>query len=261
MKDFNYDLVCVGGGLNGVSLAVDNAKNGKKVLIIEKNEFLGGSAVAGFKIKDADTSTVFFKEFETKMNERKGLLKTASNSYTVNPELVKFVLLDMCKEYNVDLLLHSVVCDLKKKNGTIESITVFGKGSRVEVKAKTFADTTGTGELAVMAGVECEDCGKYEADYSFTVCNYTASEVKPEFHGAVIEPSAEGGRLLVTLEKETFDSLTPETIPEVLYKFSCKALDFLATARKELKGFENCKISAAPPMLNVKSSKKFRKTE
>ena len=39
----NYDLVIVGGGTAGISCAWNAGKLGLKVLLIERNSFLGGS--------------------------------------------------------------------------------------------------------------------------------------------------------------------------------------------------------------------------
>ena len=38
-----YDLIIAGGGTAGCATAISAAKEGLKVLIIEKNSFLGGS--------------------------------------------------------------------------------------------------------------------------------------------------------------------------------------------------------------------------
>ena len=42
-----YDLIVVGGGVAGVSAALSSAREGLKVLLIEKNALLGGLATIG----------------------------------------------------------------------------------------------------------------------------------------------------------------------------------------------------------------------
>ena len=45
-----YDVIVVGGGVAGVSAALSAARNGAKVLLIEKTTVLGGLATAGLVI-------------------------------------------------------------------------------------------------------------------------------------------------------------------------------------------------------------------
>ena len=51
-----YDLVIAGGGTAGVSCAWNAAKLGLKVLLIEKNSFLGGSITSSLVIPAMKTS-------------------------------------------------------------------------------------------------------------------------------------------------------------------------------------------------------------
>ncbi len=39
-----WDLIVAGGGTSGVAAGISAARNGCKVLIVEKNSFLGGTA-------------------------------------------------------------------------------------------------------------------------------------------------------------------------------------------------------------------------
>ena len=49
MRNINYqtDLCVVGGGMAGLTAAVSAAREGAKVLLVEKNGFLGGVGTAG----------------------------------------------------------------------------------------------------------------------------------------------------------------------------------------------------------------------
>ena len=51
-----YDIIVVGGGTAGCSCAYTAAKLGLKVLIIEKNTFLGGSITSALVIPAMKTS-------------------------------------------------------------------------------------------------------------------------------------------------------------------------------------------------------------
>ena len=47
MKEKEYDIIVVGGGIAGVSAAVSAAREGAKALLIEKSINLGGLATSG----------------------------------------------------------------------------------------------------------------------------------------------------------------------------------------------------------------------
>lgn len=50
------------------------------------------------------------------------------------------------------MLLHTEIIDTNVENGVLESVTLFGKSHRIEVKAKVFIDATGDGDVGYMAG-------------------------------------------------------------------------------------------------------------
>ena len=52
-KNQNYDVVIVGGGHNGLSAACYLAEAGKKVVVIEGREKIGGMASSGYLIPEA----------------------------------------------------------------------------------------------------------------------------------------------------------------------------------------------------------------
>ena len=45
-----YDIVVIGGGPGGIPAAVAAARRGHKVLLVERNSFLGGAATSGLGI-------------------------------------------------------------------------------------------------------------------------------------------------------------------------------------------------------------------
>lgn len=45
--DGKYDVTVVGAGISGLFAAIASAKRGKRTLLIDKNDFLGGAAIAG----------------------------------------------------------------------------------------------------------------------------------------------------------------------------------------------------------------------
>lgn len=259
METFNCDLLCVGGGLSGVELAVTKAGEGKKVIIVERNEFLGGSAVSSCSVKFPSRSE-FADRFISLMESRKAILRADTAFYSVNAEIVKLVCLQLCLEANVKVFFHTTVSEVKAVEDKIDSCIVFGKGTYFTIRGQQYADTTNIGELAFTAGLKCHEINQNWCDYTFSICNYEDKWVKMNSKlpcGAHFLPSAEKSRLLVSLDKTQIENLDGKSLCGISYSFSLKALEILEYLRKNLKGFEDCRISSVPPMLNLKSKRGF----
>ena len=159
-----YDLIVAGGGFIGVAAAVAAAREGLKVLVVEKNGFFGGAACENyvnpfmnFEMQDKETgrlvqlNTGIFLTILQLLDEMGGLHK---NKRTFNEEYVKVVFDRMLKKAGVDVLLHSYVMDAKVNNGRITNITIVNISGKQELTAQYFIDATGNAELSVLAGCE-----------------------------------------------------------------------------------------------------------
>src|SRR5699024_2795081 len=83
------------------------------------------------------------------------------NSTTViDPNLMRIVIFEKIKEYNLKPLLHCEVTDTRVENGELVSVTVKGKGEETEIFADVFIDATGDGDVSYLAGAEYEK-GQY----------------------------------------------------------------------------------------------------
>lgn len=157
-----YDLIVVGGGFAGVCAAIEAAKKGVQVLLVEKYNCLGGAAanclVMPFmnyytKIPNTDkkeylTGDLFIeilKEIE-QLGGMKGI------SFDFDEEIIKLVLNRMCIKYGVNLLFNTVVTDAVCQNKKIISVNAFGKSKKLELFADYYIDATGDGELSALAG-------------------------------------------------------------------------------------------------------------
>lgn len=161
------DVVVLGAGPGGVAAAMAAARNGAKVLLIERMGFVGGNLASGLPLLaflDSQGRTVtggFAQELVNRLSDMKGTyghrVCPFHNSTTViNPMYTRICLFEMLKENNVDLLLHCEITDAKVVNGEIRSVTAVGKGTEIEVEANVFIDATGDGDVAYMAGATYE---------------------------------------------------------------------------------------------------------
>lgn len=110
-----YDVTIVGGGTAGCACAYIAGKLGLKVLLIEKNSFLGGSITSSLVIPAMKTSenainTKFFDTLYDKLHSIGGAITYSDNNKGwFNPELTKIVLDEMMLEANVEVIFESNV--------------------------------------------------------------------------------------------------------------------------------------------------------
>lgn len=159
-----YDVIVAGGGLAGVFSAIACAREGLKVLILERYGFLGGMAASGLvnpfmkyyaqskeNGKEISVNNAgLFKCLLDRLTENNSLI----NRRTFNEEILKIILDCMVLENNVDLLFHSFVFEVEKENNRIKSIKTAGKSGVIEFEADYFIDATGDADVAYLSNCE-----------------------------------------------------------------------------------------------------------
>jgi len=167
-----FDVVVVGAGPGGLGAAIQAARNGAKVLLVEKNGYLGGNMTIGlpfFGFLDRDANVVMAglpEEFMRDMRNYETAYGHAASEHCYCPmhnsvtvfdyELFKIVALRKVLDAGVELLLHCDVESVNVENKTLKSITLMGKGYRITVAAKVFIDGTGDGDMAYLTGASFE---------------------------------------------------------------------------------------------------------
>ena len=160
---YNYEIAVIGAGPAGISAAIAAARRGRKVILLDKNGFLGGNATLGLPLLgflDLDGRRIvggLAQEYVERLQKRGSCLGHRTcpkhNSTTnINPEDFKLLAIEMCREAGVEILLHCEAVSVNKENGKIKTVTLYGKGNVVEVTADVFVDCTGDGDVAYLAG-------------------------------------------------------------------------------------------------------------
>ena len=167
----NYDIIVAGGGTAGCSCAYIAAKYGLKVLLIEKNSFLGGSITSSLVIPAMKTSenainTEFFDTLYEKLNSIGGAITYSDgNKGWFNPELTKIVLDEMLISVGVDILFESNIKDIKRvknKKGlltyivTIEDDNMFLSSKNLLLPIETIYLVDATGDAKICEKLNCE---------------------------------------------------------------------------------------------------------
>jgi len=162
-----YDVVVIGAGPGGIPAALAAARNGAKVLLVERSGFIGGNICQGLPFlgyldsKGRQVVGGIAHELIEDLTARGGSFGhrpcPIHNSVTVvHPDMFKLLAAEKLREAGVDLLLHTEVIDTEVISGRLRRITLFGKCNRIAVEAAVFIDATGDGDLAYMAGCEYE---------------------------------------------------------------------------------------------------------
>jgi hypothetical protein len=176
-----YDLVVAGAGVAGVAAALEGARGGLRVALVEKTVLPGGLATSGLiniylPLCDGKGRQVTFGISEELLHLS---LRYGPGSIPANwrqkgqgPEHARylaafspasFVLgLDaVLEEAGVTLWYDTLICGAVCEGGRLTAIEVENKSGRGLFRASAFVDATGDADVAFQAGAECVESGNF----------------------------------------------------------------------------------------------------
>lgn len=153
------DLCVVGGSCTGVFAAIRAARLGLKVVLIEKQNMLGGTAVCGLvniwhslhdtEQKNQIIAGLTYEVLEKlKGNDAVRYEGNPNHAYEFNPWELTVLLDKMVREQNIHCLLHTVYAGVCREGDTLKAVFVENSDGRGAVEADFFIDATGDGRLA-----------------------------------------------------------------------------------------------------------------
>jgi hypothetical protein len=162
-----YDVLVVGGGNAGCAAALAAARNGARVLLVERYGFLGGTATASmvgpwmtFHSGDDRIVGGIAQEMVERLVARGGSpghIHDASDYVPTitpfDPEIHKALLFEMMAESGVTLLLHAWFLDAVVENGSVAGARFATVGGIREYRAQRTIDATADAYVAASAGV------------------------------------------------------------------------------------------------------------
>lgn len=157
--DDSYDVVVAGGGLAGVMAAISAAREGCKVIIIEKHGCFGGMATSGLVFpfmrdteygSEAPVNAGLYSTLKEEIYSLGG--SDAPHSRKYKEEFMKVALDRMIKKYGIKVLFHSKLCDVSVKDGKVKEIKIATVSGIVGIRGKVFIDATGNADLCAFAG-------------------------------------------------------------------------------------------------------------
>ena len=170
----NYDVAVCGGGIAGISAALAAAREGKKVILFEKQFMLGGLGTAGlvtiylplcdgyghqvsFGIAEEllKLSVTYGAEARYPENwlDGQGSRTERDKRYMVqyNAQLFAILAEQLLIENNVDILYGSYVVDVERKQQKIKQLYVENKSGRTAYTVRAVVDATGDCDIAHFA--------------------------------------------------------------------------------------------------------------
>ncbi|HKO67667.1 MAG TPA: FAD-dependent oxidoreductase [Burkholderiaceae bacterium] len=166
------DVLVVGGGAAGVAAAVTTARQGLKVVLVERYGFCGGGAVAGMSgtvcglyeasdRPDARPHQVVFgfaDEFVRLLASRGGLTPPMRYGKTWtrvhDPLMWREAADHLLREAGVNVLFHAVVTGASVDGNRVTGAMAWSKEGPVELRAKLTIDASGDADVIAMAGFE-----------------------------------------------------------------------------------------------------------
>ena len=159
---FAYDIIIAGGGMSGVSAAIQATRLGASVLILEPTNMLGGQATAAGVSTMDDMSRLnesgIYREFMNRIRSHySAMRKSIATSYwktdgkAFEPRVGSDILKEMAK--SADVIYHSEIVSVKSSsNGKI--ITAKTPEGTKNFTCKILIDATEYGDVIPLAGLK-----------------------------------------------------------------------------------------------------------
>jgi len=299
-----YQVVVLGAGSAGCSAAIAAAQSGARTLLIDRLPFAGGTSTGvldtfyGYYTPGAVAKKIVGGVPDQIVNELKklGPVVERPNTYgagtgiTYNPEHLKVAWERLLRISNVDLLLHSLVHEVKVKDGRIESLVLANRAGVYSVDADIFIDCSGDADLTHLANLPYERAGDISPAQTLTttfrMVNVDMAERKSinkdKLHELMAEAAEEGYELprregsdhITTVPNTTatvmtrLDSITPEgdgfksvvEDPFFLTKSEMagreQALEYARFLKAKVPGYRNSELYGLSTFLGIRETRR-----
>ncbi len=154
-KSYDYDICIYGGNSAGVIAAYTAAMKGKKVLLIEPGNRLGGLSAGGLGYTDIGNKQVITglaKDFYRKLGTHYGTLE----QWIFEPKVADSIFRDYIKKADVEVLYNFRIHEAAMSGKEIQSIQLEssdGQASKRKITARMYIDCSYEGDLMAKAGV------------------------------------------------------------------------------------------------------------
>ena len=173
------DVVVLGGGSAGVAAAVAAARKGLRVMVIERNAYLGGKATAAevgticglyhFSKNEKSKYIVngFAKEFAEKVRVQSDTLPLFSSEgvhyLPYHVEAFKEISLDIIKEHKISIYFNAVLKHVHVAEQKLKSVHIIAAGNPVTINLQALVDCSGDSVISQAANLPLIKSENYQA--------------------------------------------------------------------------------------------------
>ncbi len=277
MENRTYDVAVCGGGFAGISAALAAARQGKRVVLFEKEYILGGLGTAGlvtiylplcdgmghqvsFGIAEEllKLSITYGAEALYPANWLDGVGTRTENDprYLVryNPQLFAILAEQLLLREGVDILYGSYVTDCTVENSRINALGVHNKSGKTLYFTKSVVDATGDCDIAHLSGAPTET---FKQGNILAAWYYFADENGYQLKqlGASDVPDEErGGKTTKKLINRRFSGLDGKELSEQTALSHAEILKSFLTKREEN---ANTQLATIPTIPQIRMTRKI----
>ena len=173
------DVVVLGGGSAGVAAAVAAARKGLRVMMIERNAYLGGKATAAevgticglYHFSKNERSEYIVKGFAREFAEQ---LRVQSNTSPLfSPEGVHYlpyhveafkeICVDLINEHKIGIYFNAVLEHVTVEDQKLKSVHIIAAGNPVTIKLQSLVDCSGDSVISQAANLPLIKSENYQA--------------------------------------------------------------------------------------------------
>lgn len=218
-----YDVVVVGGGTSGCLAALSAARQGLKVLVIERNTILTGT-MANSLVQPmmpsncplSSTTKLFIDKLQA--YGQVALRQGSSKTIWYNADDAHYVISSLFDEYNIDVLYNTTLIDTVAKDNVVNQIIIMSFNQLLAVKINNIIDASGDAILARLLKIKVNQGDENNAN----------QEVSLRFEIGNID--IEKFRLFLKENNYTFNDCSSDEFFEYAYLDNnsfCKEMDII----------------------------------
>lgn len=205
----NFDVIVAGGGTGGFGAAIQAARMGCKVLLVEETDWIGGQmTAAGVCTMDEGTSSIrqhgVYQEFckiaddyYTAKGKKTGTCYYNVRNFAMEPFVAQKVLYEMINSVNknkkghIEVLLYSKIADVLKKghqiNGIKLEVGLPGNKKYESISCKVLVDATEYGDVIPLTGAKYRIAKHVSGiiDYTSKVQDFTWTAIIKEYKAGI----------------------------------------------------------------------------
>lgn len=155
------DLCVIGGSCTGVFAAIRAARLGLKVILLEKHNILGGTAVTGLvniwhSLLDDDRKYPVIAGLTRETLDRlasQNALEMQADAHCFNPWHLALILDRYVRENAIQVMLHTAYTSVLSQSRQLHAVVIENTEGRFAISAKFFIDASGDGRVARDLGI------------------------------------------------------------------------------------------------------------